>query len=259
MLQSLHINSYAPYKKSHRPHIISACLTLKNNQDIIITDSDKNLGPVLLNTIDYDILVNKHLSNAAVYKPISITDVNFIYLHCLDTIRQKLSQLSYAFTIKYKKQIQWVLHHSSKPVKVPKFRIIPKLHKTGPLSSRPISGMIQWITTPISTFISAYIQSFIKTISTQILRDSKMLIQRIENKPVSPSAILVSFDVVSLYTNMRHTEVIHYLRKSFQSDDELLLLDLIELTLKSSVIQYKDKFYLQQEGMAMGTNMAPHR
>ena len=260
-IRGIKINSYfskidKPYIKTYKPQIINDCINYKNNMDIIITDSDKNLGPVMLNNHQYDQLVKKHLDNETVYQPLSFDEVNFIYLTTLEKILNNLSKLSSTFSSKYKRQLEWVKYKTILPSKVPKFRVIPKLQKVGPLSSRPISGAINWVTTPISKFISAYIQSFIENERTAILRDSKMLVQKIENKIIPSNAILVSFDVVSLYTNMRHSEVIKYLRKSLKSADELLLLELIELTLKTSVTQYTDKFYIQREGMAMGTNMA---
>ena len=76
-----------------------------------------------------------------------------------------------------------------------------------------------------------------------------------------------SIDVSSLYTNIPHEEgiqnVLHFLtnheecyKHPEQSNPEILG-ELMNLVLKNNVFEFNDQFYLQKQGTAMGTKMAP--
>ena len=76
---------------------------------------------------------------------------------------------------------------------------------------------------------------------------------------------LVTFDVESLYTNIDHTlgiEAIRYwlnkypdkLHQRFTPD---FICDAIKIILQHNTFHFNDKFFLQLNGTAMGTKMAP--
>jgi hypothetical protein len=68
-----------------------------------------------------------------------------------------------------------------------------------------------------------------------------------------PEDILVSFDVVSLFTKIPLDKSIEVLRKRF--DDNTA--DLAEICLKSTYFKWKGEFYEQTEGAAMGSPISP--
>lgn len=68
--------------------------------------------------------------------------------------------------------------------------------------------------------------------------------------------------MVSLYTSVNHDggvrAVIRTLEKaSVPIEGKELMVSLLELVLTSNYFKFGDKFYLQKQGTAMGTNMAP--
>lgn len=237
-------------------------LKFKANQDIVITDSDKNLGPVILPTKVYEDLVQSHLSDVNIYQQVSqdhlkikcdasMSELDFILIRYLNPYSKRI----------YRKILEWLFHHTTQPHPVPKFRIIPKIHKKGDMKSRPISGATNWITTAPATLAAYLLQPALKEAEKRtVLRNSQALIQNLEGKRVPKNAILFSFDVVSLYTNMRFNEIYRILWEEAM-DTHYYCLDSLGLqlafwVLKNSFIQFKDKIYQQISGMAMGTNMA---
>jgi hypothetical protein len=77
---------------------------------------------------------------------------------------------------------------------------------------------------------------------------------------------LVSFDVISLFTNVPVEEVLQVIRNklgtnsSFPEHSPLQVedvLELLDICLKFMDFQFEDKFYQQKEGMAIGNSLSP--
>ena len=88
----------------------------------------------------------------------------------------------------------------------------------------------------------------------------------IENTRFPTDCLLVSIDVSSLYTNIPHDEGIQSILK-FLTDKSLsykypkqpnphVIAELANIVLKN-VFEFDEDFYLQKQGTAMGTKMAP--
>ncbi|CAJ0964212.1 unnamed protein product [Ranitomeya imitator] len=95
------------------------------------------------------------------------------------------------------------------------------------------------------------------------LLDTNDFIQVIKSLgPISPSSLLITWDVNSLYTSIVH-------EKGLAASDRLLhdnkidikirhlCADLLGLVLKENYFLFQDTFYAQQQGTAMGANVAP--
>ncbi|CAJ0965859.1 unnamed protein product [Ranitomeya imitator] len=134
----------------------------------------------------------------------------------------------------------------------PIFYVLPKIHKrlVKP-PGRPIVSLTDSILTPL-----------VKTTSSFLL-DTNDFIQVIRSLgPISPSSLLITWDVNSLYTSIVH-------EKGLAATDRLLsennmdikichfCADLLGLVLKENYFMFQDTFYAQQQGTAMGANVAP--
>ena len=77
---------------------------------------------------------------------------------------------------------------------------------------------------------------------------------------------LVSFDIVSLFTNVPIDESLTIVRNKLQRDETLpersplsvkALMELLEICLKTTYFQVKDEFLDQNQAMAMGSPLSP--
>ena len=84
-------------------------------------------------------------------------------------------------------------------------------------------------------------------------------------KTVPESAILVSFDVTSLYTNINHELGVKAMEYWINKQPESLnsrfskefIFDSILLILTNNTFTFDDRIFLRKKGTAMGTKMAP--
>jgi hypothetical protein len=77
---------------------------------------------------------------------------------------------------------------------------------------------------------------------------------------------LVSFDVVSLFTNVPVEEALQVISGKLQKDETLAsrssllvdaLMELLEVCLKTTYFQVGNRFFQQKDGMAMGNSLSP--
>jgi hypothetical protein len=77
---------------------------------------------------------------------------------------------------------------------------------------------------------------------------------------------LVSFDVVSLFTNVPVDEALQVIRDKIHNDNTLAersvlqveaIMELLEVCLKPTYFQVDDKFFHHKDGMAMGSSLSP--
>ena len=143
------------------------------------------------------------------------------------------------------------------------FYILPKVHKslTSP-PGRPIVSSNGCPTERISAFVDVILKPLVtKTLS--FLRDTKQLLTNISSLPeFPPHALLVTMDVVGLYSNIPHKDGANACREFLDqrascnppTDD---VVRLIELVLSLNCFVYNNQHYRQTLGTAMGTRMAP--
>jgi hypothetical protein len=77
---------------------------------------------------------------------------------------------------------------------------------------------------------------------------------------------LVSYDIVSLFINIPVYEALQVISNKLHNDDTLLewsvlqiktIMELLEGCLRTSYFQVDDKFFQQEDGMAMGNSLSP--
>lgn len=95
------------------------------------------------------------------------------------------------------------------------------------------------------------------------INDSFEFVRDISTIKLPPGYVLVSFDVVSLFTNIPEEQVIrdiimtwHNIKKVTDINLDLFL-EIIEFCLDSSYFRFRDKFYVQTFGTAMGSPLSP--
>ncbi|CAJ0930513.1 unnamed protein product [Ranitomeya imitator] len=146
--------------------------------------------------------------------------------------------------------------------KLPTFYIIPKIHKDSiDPPGRPIvagnDGLCEIICDTLDFFLKPLVTSL-----PSYIRDTTFALQRLDGMHLTNDMVMVTADVESLYTSIRHKDGIAaatwFLRMS-NLDARLvdLLIILLEFILTHNSFIFDRKIFLQKQGTAMGASCAP--
>jgi hypothetical protein len=252
---------------------------IKNDPKIVVKNADKNLGITLWNKADYIKEASKHLDNKDAYIQVRSAPETKI----IENVKQMLS--CYDGLID-SDMLNWVNHQLKKPVKLPKFYLLPKLHKN-PVSSRPITAAHSWITTGLAVAVDHLLRPIVEPIK-EILKDTNTLVQDLEKTIVQTivetkvdtnvqtnvetivldlehqdvQVWLITADVQSLYTVIPIEEGLEATREAMReaklSTSTQSFVDWAQrLILNNNYFEFEGKVFKQSKGAAMGANDAP--
>ena len=238
------ITNEKPYlhKRSYNP-----LLDLQaKHPDSTITLADKNLGYVALYTKDYIKMSLAHLQNPTTY------------LTCSDSIKSITSLVLNRFTrLYYENYRSWNPNEAmflktqiNLPPNFPIFKSMPKVHKEGPIKSRPIVTSFNWYTRPIAIILNEQLTALNINLP-YVIESSKQLLDRLP-KHLGPNKILVTIDVKAMYPNIDRNELIHTINGISPPDS--LIPNLLSFILNNCYCSFKNQTYLQLQGIPMGDN-----
>ncbi|CAJ0922348.1 unnamed protein product [Ranitomeya imitator] len=146
---------------------------------------------------------------------------------------------------------------------IPVFYVLPKIHKnmTKP-PGRPIVASTDSILSPLSILLEKVLTPLVKDTQAFLL-DTGAFLKIIKDIGTLPEGtLLVTLDVNNLYTSIQHVKGIRatecILRDSHKDPNIIsFLLSLLELVLTENFFLFEDTFYVQVQGSAMGSNVAP--
>ena len=141
------------------------------------------------------------------------------------------------------------------------FYTLPKIYKKNN-PGRPIVNSIGSITERLSEYVDENIKSLAKLVPLYI-KDTTHFITLINDITVEEKDLLVTIDVSSLYTNIIHEEGLEGMRSwmienNISQQGAQFIKILGTLVLKNNYFEFNGEIYLQQQGTAMGTRMAPN-
>lgn len=235
-----------------------AISNLQQNSQIVIKKADKSAGIAIMNTVYYENKINAMLSDTKVYTRTDIDDTVHVKAQS-DTIIQSLFKAKYINS----KQLQNMTKYSPT---CPVFYGIPKIHKQG-IPLRPIVSQTNGPTCKISKYLD-YLLSTAESQIPLLLKDTTSFLQLIEQNPTVPSnTILVTLDVVSLYTNIPHNEgakfvtelyedTLEYWNCSLTSIPSTLVYQLIMFILQNTTFEFNQHYYTQNYGTTMGSSFS---
>ena len=148
-------------------------LQWNRNIDVVIKDTDKNVGPACTDKEDVIKESRRQLYEKKVYNQLTQEEVEQLIL----VIKKRLSNIVNKHTLKgvcSKKESAFLLSNLNK-FKIPHFYIIWKILKN-PIVGRPIVAGYNWILSPASIFVGHYLKEFCVKFES-ILQDSLSLIK----------------------------------------------------------------------------------
>lgn len=223
----------------------------KNN--IVITNADKGNKTVVMYKEDYKNKMNKLLEDKTTYKTIRADPTQKLQ-NKNNKIVTDLFKHEY-IDLKLKKKLTCDAAIS------PRLYGLPKIHKPNtPL--RPVSSSVDVPCYNLSKHIGEIIQNIIST--KYNIKNSLELKQQLSIIQLEEDEILVSFDVVSLFTNIPTYLAIKNIMMEWDTIKEHTniskpkFLDILNFCLKeNNYFKYDDKYYQQTFGMPMGNPLSP--
>ncbi|XP_063386884.1 uncharacterized protein LOC134672866 [Cydia fagiglandana] len=241
------VSSLLRYSKLPKPNISKqerqALSLLRKNEDILVLPADKGNATVVVDTAVYEEKVTQLVGDPNTYKKVSYNPTA--------RVTSRLNRLLGAISAKDQSRTLRQLNPTT-----PKIYGLPKIHKSDwPL--RPIVSQIDSPTYKASRFLSGLLQPLTGNTSS-FVRDSTHFVQLLDDVTLKEDELMVSFDVASLFTNVPVMETIEIIRRMASRGGPLTeYKGLIEFCLTSGYFVWRGEHYLQIEGVAMGSPIAP--
>lgn len=246
---SIYINGI----ETNSPNKSYSIMNLRNNIDIVIKPADKNIGTTVINKEVYIDLCLNHLEDKNTYTKL----VNNPLVACRSKIVAMLNMLLANKFIDLKTFNILI----PKEPRLGLFYGLLKLHKEK-LGLRPIVSQIGHPTRPINIFLHNILEIITREAYTAI-KNSYELVKGLKEIKYNSNLVLISADITSLYTSIPTKWGISNLLNIYNKYknkiglDSLALNILVHNVLTQNVFEFNDNFYLQKEGTAMGSNLAP--
>ena len=253
-LEAIHqikINRYPVWSKTQRQDYF----TIKNildNKDIIITNADKGGSVVILDKSEYNTRMFSTISDQNVYNPIKRDPTKTKN----DKIRKTLGKLLRSEKITPQTH-NYLLNRGPQS---PKLYGLPKLKND---KMRPIISTVQSPSYKIGKFLTKILSP--RLLPTKFsVKNSTDFISKLNNISLKPDQIMMSCDVVSLYTSIPHKGALDALDNAL-SDPQILdgcivdketIMELADLCLQDNYFRYDNTFYSQSIGLPMGGSLS---
>ncbi|CAD6235335.1 GSCOCG00012412001-RA-CDS, partial [Cotesia congregata] len=134
----------------------------------------------------------------------------------------------------------------------PKLYGLRKVHKSG-CCLRPVVSCISSLGYKLSRYLHNVLSPVVKTFKFN-LKNSREFVEYIKLQKIPKNFRLVSFDVVSLFTNILQELVINIIRKNWNAWSKIvglpmeLIIELVEYCFTSSYFSYDGNIYKQLDG-----------
>jgi hypothetical protein len=223
---------------------------------LMILPSDKNLGLVLLKKEKYNNACIQHLQNATAFIKIKCMGMDIAYNKFIKQLQQ-----TEGFCNLHPRIVTYLQEYKS--TKNSNFYMLPKIHKLV-LGWRPIIPSIGTWNYPFAKVVDYYLQPIVKQ-STSYLKDTGDLIEEIKKlknfqEDFTSKIWLVTVDVEQLYPSIPLEEAFNVtadLIKVHQPKLAKVLIKMLRKTLFNNVFSYNNQTYLQVNGVATGSPVAP--
>ena len=212
--------------------------SLRNNEKIVVLKADKGGAAVILDKEDYIFKMNEHL-NCGSYKKLNKNPIPKI----MKEVKKAISESSIDDKLKKK------LIPSSQCI--PRIYGLPKIHKDG-VPLRPIVNTIGSPTYELAKYVAKVLKPLVGN-TDSFIKDSHDFVNLIKKEKLERDDILVSFDVVSLFTNIPLEEAIQVIKEVTDPGTARLA----EICLRSTVFTFQGTYYEQTSGVAMGSPLSP--
>ena len=229
---------------------------MKGFTDLVINKTDKGSTIVVQNRTDYIKDAYEHLNDPNTYKKLD-GDPTIRICH---GIVQLLNRF-YSEGLLNKKMVDFC--SPPQRARLARLYFLKKIHKS-PMGIRPIVSSCGSPTENISQFIDYWLQPIMKKLPS-FIKDTTEFINQLNEIVIEPDTLLVTIDVKSIYTCIPHKEGMLACSKALDDakannpsqPNTDVLISLLEIVLKNNIFEFNGKCFIQLQGTAMGTKLAP--
>jgi hypothetical protein len=215
-----------------------ALRALKSNETLTVLPSDKVNAAVVMDTSDYNQKIIALLEDRT-YKKLRKDPTDSVERKTVLLLKKS------PFTEEIRQQLRPL---GSRP---PRLYGLPKIHKPD-VPLRPIVSTIGSPTYHLAQHLAGLLNTY-TCHSPHHVKNAVEFVQTLNSLRVNPHDIMVSFDVVSLFTKVPVNDTMYLLRQHFDED----ILRLFHDVLTTSFFSFNGQFYEQIDGVAMGSPLSP--
>ena len=141
--------------------------------------------------------------------------------------------------------------------KAPTLRTNTKIHKiNNPV--RPIVNYTQAPAYKIKKFLNKYLKQKLIIRNNYNIQNSKHLTTLLKSVPINKNSKIISLDIRDMYTNIPVKETLNIIQNQTNLlcddiDESDQLISLLETSLEQNYFMYNNEFYLQKDGLPMGS------
>ena len=216
----------------------AALRSLQRDTAITILPADKGNATVLMKTEDYHAKMQELLTSSS-YKIIPRDPTDAINRRTIKLIKEARIPLETARHLRTEAPVH------------PRIYGLPKIHKES-IPLRPIVSAISSPTYNLAKHLSGILAPHVG-VSDHHVKNSLEFVKTIKGIRVDTTDILVSLDVVSLFTCVPLADTMRLLAERFDSDT----VKLFHHVLTSTYFSFDGEYYEQTEGVAMGSPLSP--
>ena len=226
---------------------------LNKYKDIRIMKSDKGNAVVVMNSEEYKLKMNTLLADENTYRLINRgIDISKWQLNFNTTLKKIIFDID--------KDIYNSCLSPKLPI-MPHLYGLPKIHKDG-IPMRPIVASLRSPANNLAKWLTKVLSPLVGLVSEAHLKHSSDFLDSLKDINDNFNSI-VSFDVVSLFTNIPLEKVLDFIRK--KGEEEIYnfvipvgkICELIKHCVTDSYFSFNDKIYKQTFGVAMGSSLSP--
>ena len=229
--------------------------TLRSDPMIKVCSFDKGNGIVILNTTDYHKKLDNIILDKSKFKEIPVNvGMNHPVIRNENSIKGFLREKVKPFVSV--RIFNSIYPSGSQPGKV---YGLCKAHKPD-MPLRPVVSMINTAEYGLAKYLDSLIKPHIP--STVMLDSTTGFLNRLKDFHFTPSDILVSFDVVSLFTNVPLHDTIHliadhiYNLESKPPFDKATFIRMLQIA-TGGLFMHQGNLYKQVDGVTMGSPLGP--
>ena len=249
-----------PYR-SNLNHIQAAALQeLRNNDDLIVFSTDKNLGPAIIERDEYvRRVLTDHLLHKETYRRLTEQEARG-RLKAIQKIVENFIGRNLPPKDPNGTFIQRSMEKSLQNEPFSQFYITAKVHKE-PWATRPIVAYSGSILHGLGRWVDRELQKFTPHLPFYI-KSSAHFREMLVAERLPANAKLFTMDATSMYTNIVTDHALKTLSEYFAEESALCsalgvdasaVIQALSIIMNHNVFQFGDTFWLQLCGTAMGT------